>query len=138
MIAGLNKKIRIYMDDQELDTFHMLKEDHADEISCMDFHQKDQILVSSSYNGDIYVWSIERAIVTMTFNMYQSIMPMNRISTKKNPKITLIHRKKSIYHSKYSKYANYSMFQALTSLSNESTNKSFLEYTVLHTLHHHD
>ena len=101
MIAGVNKKIRIYTDDQELDTYHILKETHPDEISCLDFHFKDNILASSSYNGDIFIWSIERAIVLMTFNMYESIMAINRLNNRKTPKIALVHKKLSSYQSKY-------------------------------------
>jgi len=100
VIAGVNKKIRIYTDDQELDTYHILKETHPDEISNMDFHLRDSILASSSYNGDIFIWSIERAIVMMSFNMYESIMAINRQTSKKSPKIALVHKKASSYHGK--------------------------------------
>ena len=86
MVAGVNKQLRIYDEDQELETYHVFKETHPDEISCLDFHHKDLALASSSYNGDVFIWSIDRAIVLLSFNMYESVMAINRQPTKRAPK----------------------------------------------------
>ena len=68
------------MDDTVLDTFHMLKENHQDEISSIDYHNKDHLMASSSYNGDIYIWSIDLSLIVMSFNKYESVMASNRQS----------------------------------------------------------
>ena len=88
ILAGGNRKIRVYIDDSELDTYHTLKEKHVDEISHMDFHMRDQLMATSSYNGDIYIWSVEWGATVMSFNMYESIMAINRPTAKK-PNIIL-------------------------------------------------
>jgi len=41
------------------------------------YHRRDSLLASSSYNGDIFIWSVDKEDVIVALNMYQSILPIS-------------------------------------------------------------
>lgn len=45
-------------------------------------------MATGSYNGDIYIWSVEWGATVLSFNMYESILVINRPTAKK-PNIIL-------------------------------------------------
>lgn len=44
-------------------------------VNCFD--SNDNLLASAAYDGDIFVWSLEKGIVSVAFNMYKSLLPVH-------------------------------------------------------------
>uniref|UniRef100_H2XNQ0 WD repeat-containing protein on Y chromosome n=1 Tax=Ciona intestinalis TaxID=7719 RepID=H2XNQ0_CIOIN len=76
--AGWNRHVRIYLDSYGNDQYELLNQTHDDDVLSLDYHKSDSLLASASYDGDVYIWSVDAGEVLMTFNMHISLLPIHR------------------------------------------------------------
>lgn len=85
-LAGWNKNVTTYVDSYTDDSYRKLRGHHKDDIVSMDYHKLENLLVTASYDGDIYIWSLSSETVVLALNMHISILPM-QLGRDKNKQI---------------------------------------------------
>lgn len=76
LTAGWNKNVTSYKDTYDDETFRRFKRQHDDDIMSMSLHRKDGLLATASYDGYIYIWSLDTEDVIAILNMHESIFPI--------------------------------------------------------------
>ncbi len=78
--GGWNKRLTIYRDSVDDNTTHWLLPSHAEDILSVAFYPPN-ILASSSYDGDILVWSLDTGRLLFCLNTRDSHKPQTIISS---------------------------------------------------------
>nr|CAB3241270.1 WD repeat-containing protein on Y chromosome-like [Phallusia mammillata] len=81
--AGWNKHVTNYTDQYDDDTFRRFKRSHADDITSLVYNIRYSLMATSSYDGNIFVWSLDTEDVIVALNMYKSILPIHLATNNK-------------------------------------------------------
>ncbi|XP_039248319.2 WD repeat-containing protein on Y chromosome-like [Styela clava] len=89
--SGWNKNVTVHHDSYTDESFRRMRMKHKDDVLSMDYHRQENILGTSSYDGEIYIWSLDVECVLLKFNMHVSILPIQEIKhgIGSNAKLTL-------------------------------------------------
>nr|XP_026696669.1 WD repeat-containing protein on Y chromosome isoform X2 [Ciona intestinalis] len=82
--AGWNKHVTTFADSYEDETSRRFKRCHSDDILSLAYHYRDSTMATASYDGDIFVWSMDTEDVVIALNMFESILPIHLPPNKKH------------------------------------------------------
>ncbi|XP_074662765.1 cilia- and flagella-associated protein 337-like [Tubulanus polymorphus] len=85
VIAGWNRRISTFIDAKDAEDIGKVWASwHKDDILSVAFYPRSSIIATSSYNGDIIIWSLETAHALSHINVNESAYPQttSRLSTQ--------------------------------------------------------
>lgn len=74
--AGWDKHVTIYPDSYTDGSFRRMKQMHRDDILSMDYHISENLLGTSSYDGEIIIWSLDMESIICRLDMHRSVLPI--------------------------------------------------------------
>ncbi|XP_076807925.1 WD repeat-containing protein on Y chromosome-like isoform X4 [Clavelina lepadiformis] len=75
--AGWDKNITVYNDSYDDESFRKFRRSHGDDVINLAHRKRDSVFASASYDGDIFVWSLDTEDVLVVLNMNESILPIH-------------------------------------------------------------
>ncbi|XP_013411389.1 WD repeat-containing protein on Y chromosome [Lingula anatina] len=88
VITGWNRRVITYLDDREDESFKQWPVKHADDILSVAYYDPSTI-ATSSYDGDIIIWSLETGHMYCRLNVNDGVLPRSRrIKLKRTKELT--------------------------------------------------